>query len=156
MGMVYMNKNIPDIYGHHLGSSSRPKVTISTHYINKKQILYIGGEVSESGVNLSDEQQVIKIEQSLKEALSWIDLDIDKIEVLRINRAEAKNKNVLKPDSFFIGRNDGLIVCWPTKWAFAPLIAENVLDELNKPISNNSKKIHGEKPEISNYPWESN
>tara|TARA_A100001035_G_scaffold233938_1_gene196863 strand:+ start:10501 stop:11634 length:1134 start_codon:yes stop_codon:yes gene_type:complete len=156
MGMVYMNKNIPDIFGHHLGSSSRPKVTISTHYINKKQILYIGGEVSESGVNLSDEQQVIKIERSLKEALSWIDLDIDKIEVLRINRAEAKNKNVLKPDSFFIGRNDGLMVCWPTKLAFAPLIAENVLDELNKPILNNSKKIHGEKPEISNYPWESN
>ena len=86
--------------------------------------------------------------------MSWIDLDIDKIEVLRINRAEAKNKNVLKPDSFFIGRNDGLMVCWPTKLAFAPAIAENVLNELKTPIINDSKKIQAEKPKIAKYPWQ--
>lgn len=156
MGMVYMNKNIPDIYGHHLGSTSRPKITISTHYINEKQVLYVGGEVSESGINLSDEEQIIQIDQSLREALSWIDLDIDKIEVLRINRAEAKNKKVLKPDSFFIGRNNGLMVCWPTKLAFAPAVAENVVNELKKPITHNSKKIQADKPQISKYPWELN
>ena len=156
MGMVYMNENIPDIFGHHLGSSSRPKVTISTHYVNKKQILYIGGEVSESGVNLPDEEQIIQIDQSLREALSWIDLDIDKIEVLRINRAEAKNKKVLKPDSFFLGRKKGLMVCWPTKLAFAPLIANSVLNKIN--MSNlrkmNMKEIQADKPLISIYPWE--
>ena len=158
MGMVYMKKKIPDIYGHFLGTSSRPKVTISTHYINEKQILYIGGEVSEIGVSLSDEEQKMQIDKFLRESLSWIDLDIDRINVLRINRAEIKNNKVLKPDSFFIGRKKGLMVCWPTKLAFAPLIAKRVLNQINtsKSGKRNKKRMQLDKLNISKYPWESN
>ena len=156
MGMVHMKKNIPDIYGHFLGTSSRPRITISTHYFKEKQVLYVGGEVSEIGVKLSDQEQKIQIDEFLRKALGWIDLDIEKIDVLRVNRAEAKNKKVLKPDSFFLGRKKGLMVCWPTKLAFAPLIANSVLNKIN--MSNlrkmNMKEIHADKPLISIYPWE--
>ena len=158
MGMVFMKEKIPDIYGHFLGTSSRPRITISTHYLNEKQILYIGGEVSESGVSLSDEDQKIQIDKFLREALSWIDLDIERIDVLRINRAETKNNKVLKPDSFFIGRKKGLMVCWPTKLAFAPLIAESILNQMNpsKLRKRNIKRMRLDKPHISKYPWEAN
>lgn len=158
MGMVFMKEKIPDIYGHFLGTSSRPRITISTHYLNEKQILYIGGEVSESGVRLSDEDQKIQIDKFLREALSWIDLDIERIDVLRINRAETKNNKVLKPDSFFIGRKKGLMVCWPTKLAFAPLIAESILNQMNpsKLRKRNIKRMRLDKPHISKYPWEAN
>ena len=153
-----MKEKIPDIYGHFLGTSSRPRITISTHYLNEKQILYIGGEVSESGVRLSDEDQKIQIDKFLREALSWIDLDIERIDVLRINRAETKNNKVLKPDSFFIGRKKGLMVCWPTKLAFAPLIAESILNQMNpsKLRKRNIKRMRLDKPHISKYPWEAN
>ena len=153
MGLVYMNKKIPDIYGHYLGSSSRPKITISTHYINEKQVLYVGGEVSESGINLVDEEQIMQIDKSLREALSWIDLDIEKIKVLRINRAEPKNKKVLKPDSFFIGRKKGLMVCWPTKLAFAPAVAKEIASSVKITKSKKIQAFQTVDAKISGYPW---
>ena len=157
MGAVYLNKIIPDIFGHHLGVSSRPSLTISTHYVDGNQVLYVGGEVSESGVFLSDFDQKIKIKNSIKSALYWLDLDIKDIKILRVNRAEAKNHNFIKPDTFFCEKYKKAIVCWPTKLAFAPLLSESVVKKISKEKSKitNSFSFH-KTARVSNYPWDIN
>lgn len=155
MGAVYLNNKIPDIFGHHLGVSSRPSLTISTHYVNGDQVLYVGGDISESGVFLSDSEQKIKIKDSIKSALYWLDFDIKDIKILRINRAEARNHNLIKPDTFFCEKYKKAIICWPTKLAFAPLLSESVITKITKDrIKKTNLFSSYTAAKISRYPWE--
>ena len=156
MGMVFMKTKIPDIYGHQLGASNRPVVTVSTHYTGDQQVLYVGGDVAESGVGLCDADQKQAIKTSVEAALHWLDLDIEHIEILRINRGEPKLNSIIKPDSYFCGHKPGLIVCWPTKLAFAPVLASDVADHCNK-LDGDRVNMNGLKTaQIAEYPWAKN
>jgi hypothetical protein len=153
MGMVFMKTKIPDIYGHQLGASNRPVVTVSTHYAGDQQVLYVGGVVAESGVGLCDADQKQAIKTSIEKALHWLDLDIEHIEILRINRAEPKLKSIIKPDSYFCGHKPGLIVCWPTKLAFAPALASDVAELCIKSDGDSVNTIGLTTAQIAEYPW---
>lgn len=151
----------PDIYGHCLGLSDKPKVTITTHAYDYRQpslgkVYWIGGEPAEHGVTRNHEAQVGVVRALLQETAPWLDShwvtdDARYITVL-INRAEGKNHGK-RPDLPIIIQRDNRLTIWPTKLAFAPLVADEVADKLLSPRYPQPSMINSASIEIAPYLW---
>ncbi len=152
MPMVFIENKIPKLYGHYFGIGSKPIMTISSHISQNGTVLYIGGDIAETGVLKSDREQKLETKQILKQLLPWLDLNIKKIKILRINRIEPFSK-FKRPDLPFVEEINNLIVGWPIKLAFAPLLAKTILEK-NITFSKeyNFKKMFN--VNIGKYPWD--
>jgi hypothetical protein len=129
MGVIQLVEPIAPIFGHQLGASSKPEITLSTHSIGDTQYLYVGGQVAEAGVDKSDHAQRSAIQAAVMRGLHWLNLDMDSVEVFRINRAEP-DASGHRPDHAFVESMRGCWVCWPTKLALAPALADTLIPQL--------------------------
>ena len=129
MGVVKLNTPIPPVFGHQLGATSKPKLTISTHHIEGSQYLYLGGQVAEDGIDRSDELQKTSLVDALHAGLHWLKPDIATTEVFRINRAEPSMQGH-RPETAFVQHVAGCWVCWPTKLALAPALSDALITKL--------------------------
>jgi hypothetical protein len=120
---------------------------------------YLGGQIAESGVDLASERQIELAKQELAEVLPWIDLDKTEWSSLRIERAEPKTAGGLRPESCYLDSNNGILTVWPTKLAFAPRLAQEVLATLEKDgVVPNQYDHQGlsklSKADLAQPPWE--
>ncbi len=161
--MLAIRGRLPALYAHYLGVSDTPRLTITTHHSEQQQqVWYIGGQIAEQGVERSEAQQHALALQELQQALPWLPWQAGiEITSLRVERAEARQANLRRPDlpSFALVQ-ESLLVGWPTKLAFAPLLADQVLAYLLE------QKIPKQRPQlnlvaeglplppIASYPWE--
>lgn len=122
---------IPDIFGHQLGASTKPKLTVSTHWVDNTQVLYLGGQLAEDGVHRDDASQCEQAALALHEGLRWLNPRIQSLSVFRIDRAEPATAAGGRPDHAFVERVASMWVCWPTKLALAPALADQVLNALS-------------------------
>ncbi len=152
MSVVFVKGKIPKLYGHYFGLGSKPIMTISTHNYLNGTILYLGGEMAESGVLKTDKEQIEETKKILKKTLPWINLKIQKISILRIDRSEPFFHN-RRPEKPFIYKKLNLIVGWPIKLAFAPLLAKKIL-EINSINYQNYKIGQLQKISVGDYPWD--
>ena len=129
MGVIALKQPIAGIFGHQLGATSKPKITLSTHEIDSTQYLYVGGQVAEEGIDKTDTEQQSAIQEAVTRGLHWLDLKIDSVDVFRINRAEP-DASGHRPDHAFVDAIAGCWVCWPTKLALAPALADAILPSL--------------------------
>ena len=129
MGVIALNQPIASIFGHQLGATSKPKITLSTHQIGSTQYLYVGGQVAEDGIDKTDSEQQSAIREAVTRGLHWLDLKIQAVDVFRINRAEPDAAGH-RPDQAFVEAVRGCWVCWPTKLALAPALADAILPKL--------------------------
>lgn len=116
----------PALFGHCLGSSTLPRLTVTT----AGRSWYIGGQIAETGVARSETDQVAAAREELRACLPWIDLSSARFSTLRIDRAEAVADRALagrRPDGPVIAQCGGVIAAWPTKLAFAPALADDIL-----------------------------
>jgi len=122
---------LPIIYAHSLGSGSKPIATISSHKDKHGNVVwYIGGNIAEEGVNKSHDQLVAEARALLADILPWVTLPDLEWATHPVNRAEPKQSSLSRPDSAFISSNHNLHVCWPTKLALAPDLADQMLAAL--------------------------
>ena len=158
--MVIAKGNLPSVYAHCLGSSSTPRITItSAPMLDGRTAWYLGGQIAESGVDLSCEQQIEAAKQELSEVLPWVDVEDADWSSLRVDRAEPKTTGGLRPDSCFLDSENGVLTVWPTKLAFAPRLAQEVLATLEKEgVTPQHSDIQGldrlPKPDLAIPPWE--
>jgi len=124
---------LPMIYAHSLGSGSKPIATISSHRDHEGNVIwYIGGNIAEEGVDKAEDKLVEEAKQLLADILPWVDLpDLDWA-THPVNRAEPKQSSLSRPDSAFVSTDNNLHVCWPTKLALAPDLADQAIAALNK------------------------
>lgn len=151
----------PAIYGHCLGMSDKPKITVTTHPFShgepgEDKVYWIGGQPAEQGVSQTDEEFRLAIRTVLAETLpwlpqSWLEKEANFLPVV-IDRAEGLADGK-RPDQPVIVENGKAITVWPTKLAFAPLVAERLEALLPDPT--------GEQPQfprhavrIAPYLWE--
>lgn len=116
----------PSIFGHCLGSSTFPRLTITT----AGNAWYIGGHIAETGIARSEADQVAAAREELRACLPWIDLSSARFSTLRIDRAEAVTDRAhagRRPDGPVIAECGRVIAAWPTKLAFAPALADDIL-----------------------------
>jgi len=130
--MLMLEGDLPPLYAHGLAMGLTPSVSISSHSGKNGRVWYMGGELAESGVKRTAQQQIEMARQLLQQELPWIDTANMSWRTLRVQRAEGYQSGSARPDQAILLRRGRLQVCWPTKLAFAPLLADRVLASLSE------------------------
>ncbi|HSB97156.1 MAG TPA: FAD-dependent oxidoreductase [Spongiibacteraceae bacterium] len=149
------------LYAHCTGSNPSPRLTISSHPLQDgKWVWYLGGDLATEGVALDAATLIAKGKQELYELLPWIDFSNAEWATLRIDRAEPKQKGLVKPDKAFAAVADNcpnVIVAWPTKLTLAPNMADEVdallaLEPSAPPLPTDAETLS--RPEFAKPCWE--
>lgn len=118
------------LYAHCTGANPSPRLTISSHRLRDgKWVWYLGGDLATAGVAQSEAQLIDTAQNELRELFPWVDFGVTQWATLRIDRAEPKQKGLVKPDKAFAAtaeKHDNVIVAWPTKLTLAPNMADAV------------------------------
>ncbi|SDT95484.1 FAD-dependent oxidoreductase [Halopseudomonas salegens] len=124
---------LPGLYAHCLGSSPKPRLTVTTHPTADGQwCWYLGGELAEQGVDLPAAELIARARKELGELLPWVDLDDSQWATLKVNRAEPAQSGLVRPDSAYVQGVHNALVCWPTKLALSPHLSDLVLEQLQQ------------------------
>ncbi len=157
--MVVAKGDLPPLYAHCLGSGSTPRITItSCETADSRMAWYLGGDLAESGIAHTPQQQIDKAHREINKLLPWVDLTAIEWSTLLIDRAEPKMPGSRRPDSVFLHSDRGVLTAWPTKLAFAPYLANEILQQLHQqglsPGVSTKDDLELAHPEIALPPWE--
>jgi len=121
----------PAVFAHCLGAGSKPRVTITSHPGDGGRVWYLGGDLAETGVTRSEQDQVAFARRELRELLPWRRWEETRMAGLRVERAEAAQHRGMRPEGATVRRVGNAVIAWPTKLALAPDLADRVLDHLD-------------------------
>lgn len=127
--MIAVKIPYPDahLYGHCLGASRLPRITITTHITRAGEtVWYLGGQIAEEGVARQPAQQIAAAQQELTALFPWWDFEGLAWKTLIINRAEVSQANGSRPDSCWFKAIHNVLIAWPTKLAFAPRLSDDI------------------------------
>ncbi len=152
------------VYSHFLGRTALPRATITTHFTkNSNQIvLYIGGEIAETGINRSRSEQIAAAKKLLTQILPAVPLQAADWATYPVDRAEPLQQNNQRPDNAIFTEYGNIIAAWPTKLALAPYLADEIATHLQtktKSAPRNSTD-HPEilknwpRPTVAPAPWD--
>ena len=127
--MVMMRGDMPMVYAHALGMSDKPRATITSHKDSQgKTVWYIGGQPAEQGVGKPPSEVIAATRHELAELLPWVDFSDTEWATWDVDRAEMAQSDGGRPDQPGVTHVENVIVAWPTKLAFAPMLARQLLD----------------------------
>jgi len=159
--MVALRGDLPPLYAHCLGASSKPRLTITSHAdAAGRPVWYLGGQLAEDGVARSPKAQIRVARTELETLFPWHDFSACDWLTLPVARAEVQAGGAL-PDDVFVAENAGVVIVWPTKLALAPVAADRVLDLLAAAgippdgDAGQEEVLAGlPRPEIAPLPWQ--
>lgn len=125
-------KSLLPLYGHCVGLSTVPRITITTHTSHDHTpVWYLGGKIAEDGVHRTTEQQIDYAKKELAALFPSLDLTTAEYATFFVDRAEAKQADGSKPTTTTVFSTNNYITAWPTKLALAPILTAQILDILN-------------------------
>ncbi len=131
--MVMLKGQLPQVYAHCLGASANPRLTITSYPLADGQTLwYLGGQLAESGVSRTEAEQIRVARRELNVLLPWLEPGALQWAGLRIERAEVATRGGARPQDSFLSAHGRVWTAWPTKLAFAPRLAQQVLHALQQ------------------------
>ncbi len=160
--MVMLRGNLPKMYGHCVfGGKTRITITSAT-MSDGSTCWQLGGEIAEAGVDDESMKQTLRRTKSeLARCLPGFSLSGLRIASYRAVRAEAKDPQNRRPSGVHLERvGANAWVVWPTKWALAPLLAEEIVAQLPAPAvpavgADRAMAQFGfPVPELAPFPWE--
>lgn len=154
---VMVKGPLPPVYAHavSLKDAAKPRLTITTHPLSDgENVWYLGGNLAELGVGMSDDDLVRNAKQELKELLPWIETQELEYRTLEIDRAEPTQDSGARPDNPYVNVTGKVITCWPTKLTLTPLLASEVLECLPPPSQQTYGSLQLPLAKRSPYPWE--
>jgi glycerol-3-phosphate dehydrogenase len=132
--MVMMRGDMPMVYAHALGMSDKPRATITSHKDSQgKTVWYIGGQPAEQGVGKPPSEVIAATRHELAELLPWVDFSDTEWATWDVDRAEMAQSDGGRPDQPGVTQVENVTVAWPTKLAFAPMLARQLLDAFASP-----------------------
>lgn len=127
--MCYLRMpGLPKLYAHCMQSSTVPRITITSHPSEQGLVWYLGGDLAETGIHRSHEAQAHYARQELQYLLPWMDFSKATVHSFSIDRAEAAQWLGRRPNAPCLHQAGNRIIAWPTKLAFAPLLAEQIIE----------------------------
>ncbi len=151
------SKDLPVFYAHCLGKGINPRMTITSHYREDAIVWYLGGEIAEQGVNIPKNQQIEKAQQALQAIFPWRDFSSMQWRTLFVERAEEKQLLHTRPSTASLLVIEHLYLAWPTKMAMAPLLADRIIEQLQKDDINPGNKVQPlvlDSVSVASLPWE--
>ena len=121
-------------YAHCVDGHINPKVTITTHPQADHTLWYMGGEIAESGVTRDLAEQIKVAHNLMQRLLPGISWQQAQWHTFRINRAEVANSGK-RPQGPFVKTCSNVVVTWPTKMAFAPVVANDIVAKMQTLVS---------------------
>ncbi|MGD9689936.1 MAG: FAD-dependent oxidoreductase [Phycisphaerales bacterium] len=157
---------LPRVFGHCLGASTTPRVTITTAECEggAERVWYVGGSLAEEGVTRDEREQIAAARRELAACVPWVNLDGPDVRWAtgRINRAEGLTPDGSRPDVPVVVRRGAVAIAWPTKLAFAPMLAREIasMSEAKPPESEAREGIQptasaSAAVPVAALPWES-
>lgn len=150
------DKNLPAIYAHFIGRSSKPLLTITSHPTASGTVWYMGGDLAENGVGVEPEVLIQQSKTLLQKLLPQLTLTANhRFNTLSISRAEPQQSSLLRPDDAHVVKTHNIIAGWPTKLALAPRFAEKVqaLIDIAPSHSQPLPELNLAKPKVAALPW---
>ena len=156
MGLI--RGRLPALHGHCvLGGRTRVPIT-SIDIGDDRRGWQVGGELSEQWADTTDDGFFMALGTEIDRALPGLSLSGMEVADYAAVRAEAANDAMSRPSGVQVEVvQDGLIVAWPTKWAMAPLLAEEIAGIVvpgNSSIATPAVSGQWPRAEISRPPWE--
>lgn len=157
--MVMARGRLPDLFGHCVGTSSSPRLTVSTAPIGDagERVWYVGGQIAEAGVERSPEAQIAAARDELRACLPWIDPAPLRFATVRWERAEGLTPAGTRPELPVFHAGERVSVGWPSKLALAPLLADQVLEHLaavGVSPSGRAPNVPLEHAPVATRPWQ--
>lgn len=122
---------IRPVYAHCFAKGNKPAITITSHKNeNDEWVWYVGGEVAEKGAKQSPEKHRACVLKALKKGFPWLDFERLRFDSFMVDRAESWQRDGSRPDLPYVKNFGDVTVVWPTKLAFAPLVANEVIQHL--------------------------
>ncbi|CAN5789240.1 glycerol-3-phosphate dehydrogenase/oxidase [soil metagenome] len=157
------------LFGHCLGASTVPRITITSQRDDRGDVVWlIGGALAETGVARGAPAQITSARAELAACLPWLDLSALELTAGRIDRAEGLTPGGTRPDVPLLHSAPGapIAFAWPTKLAFAPLLAEMAAEFIGAPATKSMSASPPKKPspgvlrslpaaQVARRPWES-
>ncbi len=155
----------PTLFGHCLGGglTDKPRLTVTTHTAaDGRTVWYLGGLLAEEGVSRSRDEQIAAAKRETAACVPWVHLDGVEWSTLRVDRAEGLTADGKRPDQPVIRTaeppHQTLIAAWPTKLAFAPLLASRVHELVEpflrgEPIASSNDIPPSEHVPVAPLPW---
>ena len=132
--MVYLtHENLPKIFVHCIGDdfSMTPMLTVTSHQgASGETVWYLGGELAESGVGKTKEDQINEAKAQLTHYFSWIDTSKARWDSFPINRAELRMPDGSRPDDAALVQQANILVTFPTKFTLTPGLADKLIAHL--------------------------
>lgn len=127
------------LYAHCIGTDSVPRLTISSHRCADGAVCwYLGGQLAEQGVDKSSITLIHEAKRELMALFPWLDWQDAQWATLPVDRAEPRQKNLMRPDKAFIdvvyNRHKhvfgNVLTAWPTKLTLSPHLGAETLSRL--------------------------
>ncbi|MBI3441389.1 MAG: FAD-dependent oxidoreductase [Proteobacteria bacterium] len=154
-----MVKSLPDpLYGHGIESKPKPRVTVTSHPLGSGEyVWYLGGNVAEEGAKLSEGDALRFAKQEMQEIFPHIDWAQKEWASWCGDRAEPFDPDGHLPQGPCVQQRGKVLLAWPTKMTFAPVLADQIVERLRQ--SNIMSSAATEPPELPKpkmglYPWE--
>ena len=159
LNMLMLRGPMPMTHAHCLGASANPRLTITSYPGDDGRVVwYLGGQVAEEGVGRVQAEQVAAGKAELAALLPWMDFNAAQWATLAVDRAEIATPGGRRPDDAFAAANEDIFTCWPTKLAFAPRVAELVMDGLRErgvgPSGGDAAITTLSAPPLADLPWD--
>lgn len=150
-------------YGHCTAIDKTPKLTVSSHPLTDGSLVwYLGGALAEDGVKQSQEDLIETAKRQIHKLMPWFEFEDPEWATVRIDRAEPRQKGLVRPDGAFAAWAEGescrnIIAAWPTKLTLAPNLSTLVINLLKErkitPGSTTSTRLPLPEASISPTPW---
>jgi glycerol-3-phosphate dehydrogenase len=146
------------INGHGIVAHPKPRVTITSHPLpSGGYVWYFGGNIAELGAKMTEEETIRFAKSEMKEMFPLIDWEDREWATWAGDRAEPFAEDGRIPPGPHIHQRGQVLIAWPVKLTFAPLLADKVLDWLKtREITPQAKTPPPDLPaaKIGGYPWE--
>ncbi|MDB5490703.1 MAG: FAD-binding oxidoreductase [Micavibrio sp.] len=146
------------LYAHGIVGNPKPRMTITSHPgADGGFVWYLGGDIAEKGVGLSDDEQMAFACRELQDLFPQIDWAAKDYAVWSGDRAEPFSDKGALPPGPYLHSIGNISLGWPAKLTFAPgfgdLVMERVKDLSITPTTS-GEALPLPHAEIGQYPWE--
>jgi glycerol-3-phosphate dehydrogenase len=154
---MFLARGLPEkLFAHCLVPEPKPRVTVTTHRLGGDNVWYIGGNIAEKAVGMSDADALRWAHSEMTDLFPWLDWKKVSWAIHNVDRAEPI-ANKLLPSGPTLTTNGNAALAWPTKLALAPALtlqALRWLEQLGITPSHRTTELPLPAAEPARYPWE--